>query len=133
MKNLLLLFILSLFVTSCNKPNVPEQAKLPDATTTGANTFGCNINGQVFYPRDGVGNFGGGPIAKGIVFWGDPTGNQLFDEIDIGNYRGDKPARRMIIHLQGLDQIGVGEYVWHITNFYNSIDGPMQNYVYCEI
>jgi hypothetical protein len=39
----------------------------------------------------------------------------------------------MLIHLQGLDQIRIGEYVWHESNFQSSIDGLMQNYVYAKI
>ena len=58
---------------SCSKddgPTPPENplSKLPPETQTGANTFGCIINNQVFYPRDGSGNLGGGSGARGLIF-----------------------------------------------------------------
>jgi hypothetical protein len=62
-----------------------------------------------------------------------PVGVGNYIELEIRNLQDAKPANSMIIHLQGLDQIGVGEYVWKDSNFYNSIDGLMQNYVYAKI
>jgi hypothetical protein len=86
----------------------------------------------VFYPRDGTStlfNSGG----RGLKIWGDPSGYQEFNELEIRNLQDAKPANSMIIHLQGLHQKGVGEYDWKESNFYNSIDGLMQNYVYAKI
>ena len=107
-------------------------AKLPPETQVGANTFGCIINNEVFYPRDGTGTLFS-PGGKGLIFWGDPSGNQYFNELEIRNLQDAKPANTMIIHLQNLNQIGVGEYVWKSSNFQSSIDGLMQNYVYAKI
>ncbi len=49
----LFLFALPLFLSSCflfdNDRPVPEQ-QLPPITNEGANTFGCRINGEVYYP-----------------------------------------------------------------------------------
>ena len=67
------------------------------------------------------------------MIWGDPNGNQEFNELEIRNLQDGKPCSRMIIHLQNLPQIQVGEYLWHPSNFYNSIDGLMQNYVFAKI
>lgn len=135
MKNTILLLLL-LFI-SCTKSDPAEDplAKLPAETQVGANTFGCIINGQVFYPRDGTStlfNSGG----KGLILWGDssiPIGIGNYGEIEIRNLQNAKPANSMMIHLQGLDQIKTGEYIWHESNFQSSIDGLMQNYVYAKI
>ena len=52
--SLFLILIASLtMIASCKKENTleVELAKLPPATQTGANTFGCLINGKVFIPK----------------------------------------------------------------------------------
>lgn len=138
MKNKILALITILFIASCSKKE-DEQQQLPIASKTlppetqiGANTFGCIINNQIFYPRNGQGSlFVNG--AKALIFWGDPSGNNNFDEIEIKNAKDGIPCAKMIIHLQGLFQNKEGVYTWHPTNFQNSIDGLMQNYVYAQI
>jgi len=141
MKNTFLLLFVTFFffgIGGCSKddPIIDDPlAKLPPETQTGANTFGCIINNQVFYPRDGTSTLFN-PGGKGLKFWGDPsdpTGNGNYNEIEIRNLQDAKPANTMLIHLQGLDQIRIGEYVWHESNFQSSIDGLMQNYVYAKI
>lgn len=129
------ILLLFLALTGCNKDSttIDPLAKLPPETQIGANTFGCIINDQVFYPRDGSGNFGGGIASRGLINWGDPSGNQTFNEIDCSNSKDGKPASKMIIHLQGLAEIGVGEYIWKTSNFSNSIDGLQQNYLYVKV
>lgn len=107
-------------------------AQLPPETQTGANTFGCIINNQVFYPRDGTSSLFN-PSGKGLKMWGDPSGNQEFNELEISNFQDAKPTNSMVIHLHGLNQIGIGEYFWKNSNFQSSIDGLMQNYVYAKI
>lgn len=42
--------------SQCQKTNADPQ--LPPETTTGANTFGCKIDGKVFLPRDKMGKPG---------------------------------------------------------------------------
>ena len=54
MKNLLLIVFTALTLSYCSKNNdIPQtpQDQLPAITTTGANTTGCLINGQVFLPK----------------------------------------------------------------------------------
>lgn len=48
------LFSLLLSASRCKK----SHFDLPPETTTGANTFGCKVNGKVFVPRDGKGKPG---------------------------------------------------------------------------
>jgi hypothetical protein len=130
------LTLLLVFLTSCSKQDDPiptdPLAKLPPETQVGANTFGCVINGQVFYPRDGTSTLFN-PGTKGLKFWGDPSGNRLFNEFEVSNNQDGKPCLKMIIHLQNLHQIQLGEYICHPSNFQNSIDGLMQNYVFAQI
>jgi hypothetical protein len=127
--------LLIIFLAGCSKDSTTKDpvAQLPPATQTGANTFGVVINNQVFYPRDGSGNLGGGKPAKAIVFWGDPSGNQLYNEIDCGNYKDSKPANIMIIHLQSLNKNGVGDYALNTSNFQRGSLGLLQNYIYCSV
>jgi hypothetical protein len=136
MKKFILILITTFSLSCCNKDEDKTTIfQLPPETMVGANTFGCIINGQVFYPRDGTSTLFN-PGGKGLKFWGDPSmpnvmGN--YNELEIRNLQDAKPANSMIIHLQGLDQIKTGDYVWHDSNFQSSIDGLMQNYVYAKI
>ncbi len=133
MKNTILFFFLLLLSCSKSDPAEDPLAKLPAETQVGANTFGCLINGQVFYPRDDTSTLFN-PGGKGFTFWVSPGGPPYtWRELEIQNLQDAKPANSMMIHLQGLDQIGIGDYVWHESNFQSSIDGLMQNYVYAKI
>jgi hypothetical protein len=62
MKNIKLLFatvsVMTIFTFSQCKKNKTEEPQLPPETTTGAMTFGCKVNGQVFLPKDGNGRPG---------------------------------------------------------------------------
>ncbi len=49
MKNLLLLFVFAFILSSCS--NDDDSDSLPAATTIGANTVGCLVNGKVFLPH----------------------------------------------------------------------------------
>jgi hypothetical protein len=125
--------LLFAFLLSCTKDSPNSfTAQLPPETQTGANTFGCIINGQVFYPRDGTSSIFS-PGGKGLKFWGDPSGNRQYNEFEIFNLQDGMPCSRMVIHMQNLHQIQLGEYIWQPSNFQNSIDGLMQNYVFAEI
>ena len=48
----LLLLVLTLMSTKCEKEK-PEPT-LPPATQTGANTFGCKVNGKVYIPNGNI-------------------------------------------------------------------------------
>jgi hypothetical protein len=59
MKNLFLLLIATLTLSSCDKDNdnpppTNPVDQLPPPTQTGANTFGCLLDGQVFLPGNGT-------------------------------------------------------------------------------
>lgn len=54
MKKIFLLLLTSFAISCCNKDNDPQPVseldKLPPATQTGANTFGCLLDGVAFLP-----------------------------------------------------------------------------------
>lgn len=57
MKKILLLLTLSILFACCNKDDNPiptptPVSQLPPATQTGANTFGCLLDGEVFKPSN---------------------------------------------------------------------------------
>ena len=58
MKNLILILIATFSLSCCNKDeNKTPIEQLPPATTTGANTAGCLVNGVAFLPK-GSSQFG---------------------------------------------------------------------------
>ncbi|TAE41620.1 MAG: hypothetical protein EAY66_01310 [Sphingobacteriales bacterium] len=62
LKNILVLLCsLLLLSASCKKPSKNPIDNLPPATQTGANTFGCLVNGEVFLPK---GSGFGGPVLR---------------------------------------------------------------------
>ena len=106
MKTKILIFLTILSLVGCSKDDTtpPEPALLlPTETQTGANTFGCLINGKLLIPRDGTGTFGGSD--RGMILWaGHPTGTE-YSEIDIHDYKSPKTGE-IVIHIQSLDQLG---------------------------
>ena len=65
MRHILIAASALLLVTSCKK----EKDKLPSATATGANTFGCLVNGKAWTPT-GRGGFSGVNPTSGGFFVG---------------------------------------------------------------
>ena len=129
---LFLSLCLQLFIACTNEDNRGSicQDNLPAITTTGANTFGCCINGNLLIPRDGTGTFGGND--SGFKTWGDPTGNSQYSEIDIKDYKSTRTAS-IFIHIQGLHQNGIGQYIINQSNGYTSIDGFFHTYIHCKV
>jgi hypothetical protein len=81
-KHGLMLFVLAICFTlsgmQCEKDqNIPEIDKLPPATQTGANIFGCMIDGKAFMPRKS-GWFGGPVLVAQYQY--------LTDNGQTGNY-----------------------------------------------
>ncbi len=68
MKTIFLPLLISFLLLSCGRKddeNTNPVSQLPPATTTGANTIGCLVNGEVFLPRQ---NNPLGPSAKGCYY-----------------------------------------------------------------
>ncbi|MFC4686255.1 hypothetical protein ACFO4P_04810 [Epilithonimonas pallida] len=132
MKNLI--FLLLCIVICCSRDNDTETdntSQLPAETQTGANTFGCLVNGKLFYPRDG--SFSTAGSANAVTWWGDTSeGSNLYRELDVNNFKDGKPINNFWMHLQDIPTKGTGEYIWMDSNFKHGIDGLMQNYVYVK-
>lgn len=92
MKTKLPLYLALLLLTQCSKcKNDPTPAdptsQLPPATQTGANTFGCLVNGQVYIPGGNA-----GPSNFGVLYELGPMGANL----NIQTYRINKNGRQYI-------------------------------------
>lgn len=131
MKNLI--FLLLCIVICCSRDNDTETdntSQLPAETQTGANTFGCLVNGKLFYPRDG--SFSTAGSANAVTWWGSSSSTYQYDELDVNNFKDGKPINNFWMHLHDIPTKGTGEYIWMDSNFKHGIDGLMQNYVYVK-
>lgn len=126
MKNLF--FILIAFLLIGCRDSSEDSPQLPPETQTGANTFGCLVNGRLFYPRDGIGDVMS--VANAISYFGSSSNTYDYNEMTVANFIDGKPMNYLYFHLHDLPNKGVGEYIWKESNFNNDIDGLMQNYLY---
>ena len=84
MKNLtylLSLLFFSFLLSQCKKKDPEPLKQLPPATQTGANTFGCLLNGQAWTPNGRDGTFG----ASNYTVYYDPTYRK--GTLNISTYR----------------------------------------------
>jgi len=80
MKQLLLPLLALALLTQCHKDGPDPATTLPAATQTGANTFGCRVNGEVWLPKGNTGR------ANSVALYDpDPKGAVL----NIATYRID--------------------------------------------
>lgn len=110
---LLLLALCSIFA-GCKKDNTnsaTQQDILPPATQTGANTFGCLVNGKVWIPK---GYEGTGRSNPHIIY---STGlNGLpYLQISTNNYNNQTSEGYVIINLA--DLTNQGQYSYPKFNF----------------
>lgn len=126
----LFLLIGMISLNSCSKdddePLTPEQ-QLPPITTTGANTFGCLIDGVLFVPRNGT-----DVNDYAMFFWGGYPSSTDYYEIDIRDYKSEHTAS-LLIHLQSVHQQGTGQYNVKESNGFSNIDGNNHTYMHCRI
>lgn len=133
MKKLILKIMIAFTLVSCNKEEItvsPCEDQLPAITTTGANTFGCCINGNLLKPRDGSGTFGGSD--SGFQAWSDTSGNNEYDEIDIHDFASERTGK-ILIHIQNFTQIGVGNYIIDQSNGLRGYDSNSNTHLFCKI
>lgn len=85
MRNLLPLFALFLFLTSCDKdsPIFNGKDKLPEATQTGASIVGCLVNGKVLLPH------GNGTLSGVNCFYQIENGEHYFT-LNFADYRDSR-------------------------------------------
>nr|WP_294774089.1 hypothetical protein [uncultured Flavobacterium sp.] len=129
MKNLITLLLVA-FLSGCSTDSNNPESQLPPITHSGANTFGCLIDGRLFIPRDGTGTWAGPDSAVSI--YGDPSGNNQYTEIEVRDYKSERTAK-LLIHIQNLHQIGIGNYIINESNGMSDIDGPNHTYLYCRV
>ena len=84
----------------CKKQTTQPEPQLPAETQTGANTFGCLVDGKVFVPK---GSFPYSGLSASIQF-----------EILNFNAKNKEESTGMVIILRGFNKIG--EYVITSSN-----------------
>ena len=107
MKRKLLLYAALLTLTQCSKcKNDPTPAdpaaQLPPATQTGANTFGCLVNGQPYTPQGRIG------LGSNFAVSYDPGFNG--GELLIGTYRVMGTPQRQYLVVRGNHITQAGTY-----------------------
>ena len=135
MKKTILTFLAILFLASCSKddnlePTPTPVSQLPPETQTGANTFGCLINGNLLLPRDGT--RGVGATGMGMILWRGYPNALDYQEIEVRDYKSLRTGD-LLLHIQSLDQFGVGNYQIDESNGQSSIDGLNHNYLHCRV
>jgi hypothetical protein len=125
--NLILIIFLLLACNNRNNSDNELNPKLPPETQVGANTFGCIVNGKLFYPRDGTPSIGSNP--KGVEFMAlGNYPNYIYRELLVNNYKDGKPINYFNMHFhQFKGQLGI--YNWKKTNYKTGIDGNENDYL----
>jgi hypothetical protein len=126
-----LLTLLIVFFTGCSKdnstPTVTDQ--LPAATTTGANTAGCIINGNILIPKNGSASFIGTPygleLIKGNNFW--PDKNDYW-QLEIANNKDVDNNFGLVLWVKNMST-GNGDYIINQSNGELDSNGPSSNQI----
>ena len=104
-----LIILLITAICSCTNSLTEEEnwnPQLPPITQTGANTFGCKINGEIMIPRDSRKSQLGG-IPTGVAYgWSTITANyDWIKAVDRYTSRGG-----IAFKLPEIQNLGIGEY-----------------------
>jgi hypothetical protein len=131
MKKLFLL-LLTTFIISCSTDDSSNNPvlKLPPETQTGANTFGCIIDGKILIPRSGN-TSQVTPLSGARLFGGYPDVYDYF-ELKILDYKTPKNSS-FLFHLHNIVANGLGTYSIDKSNGMRSIDGLSNNYIHCNV
>ena len=132
LKIALIFTILNLY--SCSSNDNEEQGftpTLPTITQTGANTFGCYIDGKLLTPRDGTPDLYGPKKGVKIIAGGIPP-QITYTEIFIDDKKSDKGGL-LRIHFENLNNIGSGEYIINASNCQGNVDSPINTNIYCRV
>jgi hypothetical protein len=126
----ILLPLLFLFLLGCNKDeNNDPLAGLPPETQTGANTFGCLIDGKLYLPRCNP------PSLVfpewGLIVWGSGN-NGNYVEIEARDLKSEK-GFNFLLHIEGVNLTREGVYLIDESNGYGDIDGLDHTYLHCTI
>lgn len=108
-----ILFVAGLFFSltsnSCRKHRrdiQSEESKLPPQTQTGANTFGCLINGKAFLPK---GSGLAGPVLSCYYIQNTPTEQGYFLGLSAGDFSNTSDVFGIGIYTDTL-QVSVGAH-----------------------
>lgn len=129
----LLFFISLLAITACSSNDDAPQDQLPPATTIGANTAGCLIDGKVLIPKNGSQAIGGSPsyglnFYAGNNFW--PSKNDYW-QLAIADKK-DVNSRGIVLWIKNL-QNGIGNYPVGQSNGELNDNGPLNNQIIAGI
>jgi hypothetical protein len=108
-KLLLLIIACANIFAACKKDKnttpiepTPTRDQLPAITQTGANTFGCLVNGKVYIPKGYSGNGSPNPkITYDINLNGRPYLGIIADQIINSSFKG-----QILISFRNLDHLG---------------------------
>lgn len=129
MKKTILIFMTTMLLIACSDDSNPGDG-LPPETQTGANTFGCLIDGKLLVPRSGNNNIVN-PLW-GAILWGGIPNVEDYRELEIIDYKSSKSAS-LLLHMDEIDSNGVGEYIIDESNGMNNIDGLDHTYLHCIV
>ena len=137
MKKLSILLLATIILTSCTKDSTSETPAdtLPPATTSGANTAGCYINGKLLIPKNGSQAIGGPPnyglkINAGNNFNAPIIGDDYW-QLEIANKK-DANSSGIILWIKDM-QTGIGDYIIGQSNGELYSDGPHNNQIMAGI
>lgn len=125
--NCLLLF---LFLGCSKDDDNTFTPTLPPITQTGANTFGCYIDGVLVTPRDGSG--ANGFPDRGMLFSAGGIPPEItYNEINVVDFKSEF-GTKINIHIKNLNDIGQGEYVINESNCEDNVDSNDNNNIFCR-
>jgi hypothetical protein len=129
-KHIQILLVL-LFLTACSSDSSSPEDGLPAATQTGANTFGCLIDGKLLVPRNGDGTITN-PLSGADLVRGFPEFSFDYYELEITDYKSSHNAS-LLFHMHNAPANGLGTFLIDESNGFRGIDGLDHNYIHCII
>jgi hypothetical protein len=126
----ILLPLLFLFILGCSKDeNNDPLAGLPPETQTGANTFGCLIDGKLYLPRC----YPPSLVFPewGMILWGS-YGNEDYNEVEVRDLKSAY-SFRLLLHIHEIEANREGSYQIDESNGYGDIDGLDHSYLHCVL
>lgn len=129
MKKLIFFYFLFLLVGCSNDDIITVESRLPEATQTGANTFGCLIDGKLLLPRSGNNSLVF-PLSGARLVGGYPDVYDYF-ELKILDYKSINPPS-FLFHMHNIADNGIGIYNIDASNGMPNIDGLNNNYIHCN-
>ncbi|CAM4067838.1 putative lipoprotein [Flavobacterium branchiophilum] len=135
MKKQILTLVATLLLFSCSKDSAPETPAdtLPPATTTGANTAGCYINGKLLIPKNGSPSFSGTPYGLKYYYGGNfwPNKNDYW-QLQISNNKDSNNNFGVVLWIKNMST-GNGDYLVGQSNGELYSLGPNNNQIFAGI